>query len=93
MNLVEILTWSGTLIMGIITSTFGGLFADIFRNEVPDLLKKGEVYATASALGAVALLAGRHLLSDDSALLFLCVGLVVWTRVYAHWKGVRLPGI
>ncbi|MEL4486289.1 TRIC cation channel family protein, partial [Shewanella algae] len=27
------------LIMGIISATFGGVIADILRNEVPDLLK------------------------------------------------------
>ena len=81
------------LIMGIITATFGGLFADIFRNEVPDLLKKGELYATASALGGVALLAGRHWVSDDSLLLFLCLGLVVLTRIYSRRKGLRLPDL
>lgn len=81
------------LIMGIITATFGGLFADIFRNEVPDLLKKGELYATASALGGVALLAGRHWVSDDSLLLFLCLVLVVLTRMYSRRKGLRLPDL
>lgn len=79
------------LIMGIITATFGGLFADIFRNEVPDLLKKGELYATASALGGIALLAGRRWLADDTVLLFLCVGLAVLVRFYSHRKGLRVP--
>lgn len=81
------------LIMGIITATFGGLFADIFRNEVPDLLKKGELYATASALGGIALLAGRHWMADDSLLLFACLGLVLLIRIYSHRKGVRLPDL
>ena len=35
------------LIMGVMTATFGGLLADIFCNSVPNLFKKGELYATA----------------------------------------------
>ena len=37
--------------MGVITATFGGLIADILCNEVPNLLKPGELYATACLLG------------------------------------------
>jgi uncharacterized membrane protein YeiH len=79
------------LIMGIITATFGGLIADILRNEVPYLLKRGELYATASALGGLALLAGRRFIEDDSYLLLACIALVVATRVYSRRKGLSLP--
>src|SRR5688572_29654995 len=41
------------LIMGVMTATFGGLIADIFCNAVPDLFKRGELYATACALGGI----------------------------------------
>jgi uncharacterized membrane protein YeiH len=81
------------LVMGIITATFGGLIADILRNEVPDLLKRGELYATASGIGGIALLLGKHLMSDDRYLVWLCVTLVVATRIYSRRKGLRLPDI
>ena len=40
-----------SLIMGVITATFGGLIADIFCGYTPALLRKGELYATACAIG------------------------------------------
>ncbi len=48
------------IIMGIATGTFGGLMRDVVCNEVPLVLKKGELYATAAftgALGAVIIVA------------------------------------
>jgi uncharacterized membrane protein YeiH len=81
------------LVMGIITATFGGLIADILRNEVPDLLKRGELYATASGIGGIALLLGKYVMSDDRYLVWLCVTLVVATRIYSRRKGLRLPDI
>jgi uncharacterized membrane protein YeiH len=81
------------LVMGIITATFGGLIADILRNELPDLLKKGELYATASAIGGISLLLGKHMFDDDRYLVWVCVLLVVATRVYSRRKGLHLPEI
>src|SRR5580693_2666204 len=41
------------VIMGVISATFGGLLADILCNAVPNLLKRGELYATACAIGGI----------------------------------------
>src|SRR5687768_8954509 len=34
-----------SLALGVVTATFGGLIADVISNVVPDLLRKGELYA------------------------------------------------
>ena len=82
-----------SLIMGVITATFGGLIADIFCNAVPDLFKKGELYATACAIGGgIYLLLKRTPLSDDVNLL-ICVALVIVIRIYSKRKHVELPNI
>ena len=81
------------LVMGIITATFGGLIADIFRNEIPNLLKKGELYATACAIGGAAMLAGRHWVKDEKFLLFICIGIVVGMRIFSKRKKLSLPEI
>ncbi|ATX66483.1 trimeric intracellular cation channel family protein [Roseinatronobacter bogoriensis] len=47
-------TWPIVVIMGIATGTFGGLMRDVVCNEVPLILKKGELYATAAFAGALA---------------------------------------
>lgn len=46
--------WPIVVIMGIATGTFGGLMRDVVCNEVPLVLKKGELYATAAFAGALA---------------------------------------
>ncbi|QMU58793.1 MAG: trimeric intracellular cation channel family protein [Boseongicola sp.] len=41
-------------IMGVLTGTLGGLMRDVVANEVPMVLRRGELYVTAAFLGAVA---------------------------------------
>jgi uncharacterized membrane protein YeiH len=81
------------LIMGIITATFGGLIADILRNEIPYLLKKGELYATACAIGGAAFLLLRKSSLDQQYILFLCILIVVGVRIYSKRKRLSLPEI
>ena len=45
------------LIMGVVTGSFGGLMRDVVCNEVPLLLRQGELYLTAAFCGAGAALA------------------------------------
>lgn len=40
------------LLMGVVTGCFGGLMRDVVANEVPLILRQGELYATAALLGA-----------------------------------------
>jgi len=81
------------LIMGIITATFGGLIADILRNEIPYLLRKGELYATACAIGGAAFLLLRKTPLDNQLILFLCIMIVVGVRIYSKRKRLTLPEI
>jgi len=81
------------LIMGIITATFGGLIADILRNEIPNLLKKGELYATACAIGGAVFLGLKKFPLDDTVALFLCVVIVVGIRIYSKRNKLSLPAI
>jgi uncharacterized membrane protein YeiH len=61
--------WPIVLIMGVATGTFGGLMRDVVCNEVPLILKKGELYATAAFTGALA--AVLVTLATESAVLAL----------------------
>lgn len=49
-------TWLVASLMGVITGCFGGIVRDVLCNEVP-LVFSGQLYATASWLGALTLLA------------------------------------
>ncbi|QFU09721.1 hypothetical protein PARPLA_00716 [Rhodobacteraceae bacterium THAF1] len=46
------MSWPIVLVMGMATGTFGGLMRDVVANEVPLVLKQGEIYATATLAGA-----------------------------------------
>jgi uncharacterized membrane protein YeiH len=83
--------WPVVLVMGTITGCMGGLMRDVVCNEVPLILKQGELYVTcafAGSLGAVlAIFAG---LSTGLALV-LCAALVLVLRAGSIAFGWRLP--
>jgi uncharacterized membrane protein YeiH len=79
------------VIMGVITATFGGLLADILCNEKPDLLKRGELYATACAIGAVIYLLLKRAGISYNPGLFICVSIIVFVRIFSKRKRLRLP--
>jgi len=60
------------VIMGIATGTFGGLMRDVVCNEVPLVLKKGELYATAAFTGAMAAVGLAALGAGPLATLLAC---------------------
>ena len=79
------------VVMGVITATFGGLLADILCGEKPDLLKPGELYATACAIGGVCYILFQKAGMQDDIGLFLCVCIVVFIRIFSKRKRLRLP--
>ncbi len=81
------------LIMGVMSATFGGLIADIFCNDVPNLFKKGELYATACAIGGGVYLLLQNTLIDKNINLLICVLLVMLIRVYSKRNRLQLPNI
>ena len=81
------------VMMGVITATFGGLLADILCGEKPDLLKRGELYATACAIGGVIYILVKKVGIPYNAGLFVCVISVVSVRILSKWKRLRLPEV
>ena len=64
--------WVVVAIMGVATGTFGGLMRDVVCNELPLILKKGELYATAALIGAVVALTGVALGLSSGLALLVC---------------------
>lgn len=64
--------WPIVLIMGVATGTFGGLMRDVVCNEVPLVLKKGELYATAAFTGALAALVLAQITDSMLVILLAC---------------------
>ncbi len=81
------------LIMGVVSATFGGLLADIFCGAAPNLLKRGELYATACAIGGVVYLCLKHTSINNSINFWLSIFIVTGVRVYSKRKRLLLPDI
>ncbi len=65
-------TWPIVVIMGVATGTLGGLMRDVVCNEVPLVLKKGELYATAALCGAVAAILAAQITDNMLIILMVC---------------------
>ena len=79
------------VIMGVITGCLGGLMRDVVCNEVPLVLKQGELYATAAFAGAVAALVARETGADTLIVLAACALLTWVLRAGSLAFGWRLP--
>jgi uncharacterized membrane protein YeiH len=83
--------WPILLVMGMITGCLGGLLRDVVCNEVPLVLKQGELYVTCAFAGALgAVLALRFGLPQPAALA-ICAGVVFTLRAGSIAFGWRLP--
>jgi uncharacterized membrane protein YeiH len=79
------------VIMGVVTGTFGGLMRDVVGNEVPLVLKQGELYLTTAFGGAVTavLMVGTGF--EQGEALIACA-VVVWVlRAGSLFWGWKLP--
>jgi uncharacterized membrane protein YeiH len=48
--------WLAASLLGVITGVFGGVLRDVLCNEVPLVMRAGELYASAAWLGALLLI-------------------------------------
>lgn len=84
------MAWPVVLVAGMVTGCMGGLMRDVVCNEVPLVLKQGELYVTAALAGAVAAVLCSLVAGDDLSL--LACGLATLTlRAGSLRYGWRLP--
>ncbi|CAN5815208.1 trimeric intracellular cation channel family protein [soil metagenome] len=81
------------IVMGVMTATFGGLIADILCNAVPNLLKRGELYATACAIGGIIYVLLKKIPLEYHINLSICIIIIVAVRIYSKRKKLSLPEI
>jgi uncharacterized membrane protein YeiH len=81
------------VILGTIGASFGGLIADMLSNTVPDLLKKGELYATACLIGGTIQVLLEKQGVNDKITMAICICIVVIIRILSKWKRISLPEI
>lgn len=85
-------SWPIVLIMGVITGTFGGLMRDVVANEVPMVLRQGELYLSACLAGALTAVVILHF-APGALMLSVTAGAVVTFALRAGSLafGWRLP--
>lgn len=79
------------IIAGVLTGCFGGLMRDVVGNEVPLILKQGELYLTAAFGGALAAVAIAWLGMPRSAALIGCGVVTFLLRAGSMRWGWALP--
>jgi uncharacterized membrane protein YeiH len=84
-------SWPVLLMMGVATGTFGGLARDVVCNELPLVLKQGELYLTAAFAGAVASVSVLELTGHETAALVACAATTFGLRAGSLAFGWRLP--
>jgi uncharacterized membrane protein YeiH len=79
------------VLMGVITGCLGGLMRDVVCNEVPLVLKQGELYVTAALIGALGASAGMWVTGNALVAIALCSALTFGLRAGSLLFGWRLP--
>lgn len=83
--------WPVVLIMGVTTGCFGGLMRDVVCNEVPLVLKQGELYVTCALVGAAAAPIALAFAMPQGLALMICAGVTFALRGGSIAFGWRLP--
>jgi uncharacterized membrane protein YeiH len=81
------------VIMGVITATFGGLITDMLCSNIPDLLKGGELYATACFIGGLIFVFLLYLGLNNDVCIVTCVTLIVLLRIISKVKRIHVPRV
>jgi uncharacterized membrane protein YeiH len=79
------------LLMGVVTGCLGGLMRDVVCNEVPLVLKQGELYVTCAFAGAATALAVLAATGQPLPALIACAAITFATRAGSMAFGWRLP--
>jgi uncharacterized membrane protein YeiH len=79
------------IFMAVITGCFGGLMRDVVCNEVPLVLKQGELYVTCALLGGVTATAALYFGVSQPMALLICAGSAFALRAGSIQFGWHLP--
>jgi uncharacterized membrane protein YeiH len=79
------------IIMGVLTGVAGGVIRDVLTAEIPMILHRGELYATAAIAGAAVYLVVLALDAPAPIPTLLGMGVIVALRLASILWGLRLP--
>lgn len=85
------LQWPVILVMGMLTGCLGGLARDVVCNEVPLVLKQGELYVSCAFAGAGVAVLAQQAGAERGLALILCAAVTLVLRAGSIAFGWRLP--
>ena len=78
-------------IIGVVTASFGGVLRDIICNEIPNIFKRNELYASCAFLGSISYALFYHTGVSDLLAIPLSISLTFISRLFAIKFNLRLP--
>ena len=85
-------SWPIVLVTGVATGTFGGMMRDVVTNEIPLVLRQGELYVSACLAGALVSVLILHLLPTAETLSLLVASVATFVlRAGSLRFGWRIP--
>jgi uncharacterized membrane protein YeiH len=84
-------SWPIVVVMGMVTGCLGGLMRDVVCNEVPLVLKQGELYVTCAFAGALAAVVADLAGMQGLPVLAICAAVTLSLRAGSIAFGWRLP--
>lgn len=79
------------VVMGTITGSFGGVLRDVLCNEIPMILRKGHIYATASIVGCSLLVVMLHFGASREVATWVGMATIAALRLGAIAFNLMLP--
>ena len=78
-------------LLGMLTGIGGGMLRDVLVSEIPNVLRRGELYAVAALAGAVVVVVGYLLAAEPTVAAILGAALCFCLRLLAIYRGWHLP--
>jgi uncharacterized membrane protein YeiH len=80
-----------SMLLGVVTAVFGGIFRDIVCNEIPKVFHRNELYATCAAFGSTVFLVSLQLGLESLPAMLVGVLTTVLLRLASVKYKIRLP--
>lgn len=80
-----------SMLLGVVTGVFGGILRDTICNEIPNVFRRNELYATCAFIGSAVFLGGLQLGFDALLATLMGIAVTVLLRLASIKYRIKLP--